>query len=156
MSFFKKTLFFILIISIMLLLHHVFRTALASLFLAPLSIAIFLGTFAPAPVAIIAVFALLAELLTTLPFGTMLIVFAVPFFSQWIMKSPEPDITWKFFFATTLAVLLQILVILLSKNGFHTLLLQHIPITIALTQLIFTSVGTYILIVIYHEFSSRI
>ncbi|MCE9643553.1 MAG: hypothetical protein K8Q97_04580 [Candidatus Andersenbacteria bacterium] len=140
----------------MLLLHHFFRYSTASLFLAPLGISFLLATISPAPVITIAIAALACELLSTLIFGSMIVVFSIPFFVQWLMKNPEVGITWKFFFTTFLCVTLQIIAIIIAKTGLHAPALQSIPFGIIGIQLACTSIITYVITVAFHEYTSRL
>lgn len=140
----------------MLVLHHFFRYATASLFIAPIGIAYLLAIISPAPVILITICAIGSELLTTLPFGSMIVLFAVPFAMQWLMKYPEVDITWKFFFTTVLCVALQIIVFLVAKNGVHIPRAEEIPFAIIGLQLVCTSAATYAISIAYHEYTSRI
>ena len=152
----RKLLTLIAAIACLLLLHHFFRYSTASMFLAPLGISFLLATISPAPVIIIAIAALVCELLSTLIFGSMIIVFAIPFFVQWLMKIPEVSITWKFFFTTFLCVTLQIIAIIISKTGLHAPVLQSIPFGIIGIQLVCTSIITYVITVAFHEYTSRL
>lgn len=140
----------------MFIIHHFFRYTTASLFIAPIGIACLLAIISPAPVTYIALFAIVSELLTTLPFGSMIVVFAIPFAVQWLMKSPEVDITWKFFFTTVLCVALQIFALVIAKNGLHIPRPEEIPFTIIGLQFICTGIITYAISVAYHEYTSRI
>jgi len=138
----------------MLLLHHIFRYDTVSLFLAPAGIAIILASIAPAPVFFIATSALLFELLSTLPFGSMLIIFMMPFATQWLWKSPETNLSWKYFFMTCATVTLQITFLIAIKNISHSFSLYAIPLPIASMQIICTSIASYGLAVALHELSA--
>ncbi len=152
----RQFLAVIVAIACMFALHHFLRYNTASIFLAPLGISFLLATISPAPVVIIAIAAIVCELISTLIFGSIVVLFAIPFFVQWLMRNPEPGITWKFFFTTFLCVTLQIIAIVIAKTGFHVPALHSIPFGIIGIQLACTSIITYIITAVFHEHTSRL
>ena len=153
---FVRALFLTGVLGCMILAHIFIRHDTASIFLAPAGKSILLASITPAPVVLLIIIALIFELMSTLPFGTILAVFAIPFIVQWALRFPETDFSWKFFFMTTLSVILQIAFLVAVKNIFHPLSIYEFPFGIISMQIICTSIFTYGIAAFYHEFSSRV
>lgn len=132
-------------------LHSVVRYHTASLFLLPVSISIFIATATALPAMSILLIALLAELFSALPQGSMLLVFFIPFFTRYFMPWAVPNASWKFFAYVGITVTLQIIALVAIHTIGPDMRSTALPISIALLQIFGTSVSTYIVSIIYYE-----
>ncbi|HSX25333.1 MAG TPA: hypothetical protein VLG69_05185 [Candidatus Andersenbacteria bacterium] len=137
-------------------LHVVFRYHTASFFVAPIGISLLLASIAPAPFTLIIIMAFLCELVSTLPFGTIFALFTIPFIVQWVARWPQTDFSWKFFLITLSSVLLQLIFLIVIKNVFHPFSINAIPFGIIGMQFFCTSILSFFISAMYHEFSSRV
>ncbi len=143
-------------IGCMALLHVYIHHDTASLFLAPVGISILLASINPAPMVLILIVALFFELISTLPFGTIFILFAIPFIIQWIVRLSVTGISWKFFFITLFSTIFEIIFFVIAKTIFHPLSIYAIPFGIVSMQIVCTGLMTFFIAALYHEYSSRV
>lgn len=132
-------------------LHSVVQYHTASLFLLPVSISIFIATAAALPAMSILLIAIIAELFSALPQGSMLLVFFIPFFTRYLMPWALPNASWKFFAYVGLTVTLQIIMLVFIYSIGTAMRSTALPISIALLQILGTSVSTYIVSIICYE-----
>lgn len=141
----------LLCILTLLALHSVVRHHVASVFLAPVSIPILIATAIPLPAILIGLILIFMELLSSLPQGSMLLIFFIPFFTRYLMPWAIPSASWKFLsyicITVTIQILTLILILLISTN----MSIYAIPFFIALMQIIGTSVSAFVLALLCYE-----
>lgn len=141
-------------ITVLAVLHHMFVYYMASLVLFPVSIAWFLASISPMPVVVMGIFSIILELVSSLPFGTMIGVISLPTVSKYITHT-NTDFTWKYFLELLIGISISITAIIFIKNGFHLTPFSSIPFTIAGLQIICTTISTFIVSILFHEYTSR-
>lgn len=138
-----------------LLLHSMARYQMASLFLAPATLAILFATALPIPTVLLGVIALLFEVFSSIPQSGMLLIFLIPFATRRVRPWSVPDITWKFFAYVVGTVALQLLTLVVIQQMGISIQVSTIPFFILLLQLIATSGSTFIFSLICHEIRNR-
>lgn len=152
----KKALLLLGLLALMLIAHVFSQYMLFSLFSAVLSIPLMIMLITPLPTPLLVITFILLELFSSLPHGSMLAMFLVPYAVLFIWKNLKVDLSWKFLLGTTLIVTLQsaaLLCIVALTDPAHAL---DIPWKILLMQILITSFGTFAISFIYHEYSERL
>lgn len=138
-------------IFVLILLHSIVRYHIASVFLLPISIPILIATAIPLPTIAIGFVLILLELFSSLPQGSMLLVFLIPFFTQYMMPWATPVASWKFFGYVGITVCLQLFLLIgISLFDMH-ITLTTIPLSVTILQIIGTSVSTFISAILCYE-----
>ncbi len=127
-----------------------------SLFQIVTSIPLFLLLLSPAPAALIALTFILLELFSSLPYGSMVFMFGIPYVVLFFWKKFRVELSWKFFFGVLLIITLQTIALLCILALMNTSEALQIPWFIATLQILITSTLTFILSFIYHEYSARL
>ncbi len=152
----KKALLLAGLLLLILLAHIFSRYMLFSLFSAVMSIPLMIMLITPLRTALAVCTFIILELFSSLPQGSMVFMFLVPYIVLFLWKNLKADLSWKFFFGTTLIVTLQsaaLLCIVALTDLAHAI---QIPWILVLMQIAITSSGTFALAFIYHEYSERL
>lgn len=150
----KKLAFFIGMIMLAVFGHIVTQYHTTSLFLAPASIPLLIILIDPLPIiAVIGAFFVL-DIYSTLPQGSMLFMFLIPFAMRWLWGNIFADLAWKFFFFVLSTITLQIAALAIISFGGAGSAFAAIPWGVLILQAAITSIMTFILAFIYHEYSS--
>ncbi len=150
--------FGISLLSILLLavLHSAVRFHIASVFLAPASIPILLATAIPLPILVVVLIAVVLELLSSMPQGSMFVIFLIPFFTRHFMPWAIPDASWKFLLYVSGTVCLQVItlvgIILFTTHA----TLYAIPFSTALLQIVSTTGSAFVLAIVCFELRNRL
>lgn len=145
--------FFIPLVCIIaiLALHSMARYQIASLFVAPIALSILFATALPLPVILLGIIVLAFEVFSSVPQGSMLLTFLIPFATRRASSWSTPDATWKFFAYIVVTVFVQLVVLTLVSRGGLLTTTSAIPFSILLLQLLATSVSTFVFSLICHE-----
>ena len=141
----KNYLLLIGILIACLLLHIAFHRYLFSLFLFPVAASFILSRVQPFPIVLGGIILALLELFSSLPQGSMVLLFCIAYSTTLIWKNVKTDITWKFFSLTLLTICVQIASLTLIARSSWAL----VPY-----QVIITGIGSWILAFVAHEHSS--
>ena len=152
----KKGLLLFGVLLTALIAHTLSQYQLFSLFHAATSIPLILMLITPLPAALIFCTFIILELFSSLPHGSMVLMFLIPYVVTYVWKKLRVELSWKFLFGILLIITLQtttlmgIVALMSATNGLD------IPWRILMMQIGITSVGTFVLSFIYHEYSNRL
>lgn len=152
----KKTLLLLSFLLLIWIANSLSQYMLFSLFSAVISIPLMIMLVTPFPAVLAGITFVLLELFSSLPQGSIALMFVIPYLVLFIWKGLKVDLSWKFLIGTTLIVTLQsaaLLCIVALTDLTHAL---QIPWHIALMQILITSFGTFALAFIYLEYSERL
>ncbi|MEK7500362.1 MAG: hypothetical protein AAB649_07230 [Patescibacteria group bacterium] len=152
----KKALLLFGLLFVAYIAHVASQYHLFSIFQIVTSVPLILLLINPAPVALIACTIIFFELFSSLPHGSTLLMFGVPYIVLFFWKKFQVELSWKFFFGVLLIITLQNIALLSIVGMLHISTAFQIPWYILTAQLIATSLGTFILSFIYHEYSARL
>jgi hypothetical protein len=152
----KKALLLLGLLALIFVAHSLSQYMLFSLFQASISIPLMIMLVTPIPTVLAALAFVFLELFSSLPQGSMLFMFLIPYLVLLLWKNLKVDLSWKFLAGTTLIVTLQsaALLCIVALTDLHHAL--QIPWHIILVQILITSFGTFALSFIYHEYSERL
>ena len=136
-------------------LHNTVRFHIASVFLAPASIPILLATAVPVPILVSVLIVVVLELLSSMPQGSMLVIFLIPFFTRHVMPWATPDASWKFLSYIASTVCLQVITLVIIMLFTTHAALYAIPFSTALLQIFGTTVSTFVLAIVCFELRGR-
>lgn len=142
---------------IVALLAHMFtQYSLFSLFQVIMSIPLMIVLITPLPAVLAVCTFIILELFSSLPQGSVVCMFLIPYLVLLFWKSLRVDLSWKFFFGVTVIIALQSISLLciLALADMQRLII--ISPSIFLLQILVTSIGTFILSFIYHEYAERL
>ncbi len=152
----KKTLLFLGLILVALFAHMLVQYRLFSIFQAIMAIPLFIMVTQPFR-KFLALFAFVAlELFSSLPPGSILLMFAIPYLVLFVWKKLRVEFSWKFLFGTTLMVTLQSLALIGILAIMDPSFALQFPWSIILMQILVTSLGSFILSFIYTEYADRL
>ncbi len=140
---------------VLLLLHSMVRYHITSPFFAPASIAILFATAIPLPALAIGITVILLELFSSLPQGSMILLFLIPLFTKYITSWATPDASLKFFGYIFSTVLLQILTLVTIGCIRNICTPFAIPFSLAILQVVATTVSTFVFALICHDTATR-
>lgn len=152
----KKRLFLLGLLWIALLAHTFSQYRLFSLFQAVESIPLLLILVTPIPAVLTVCIYLILELFSSLPQGSILPMFIIPYLVLLFWKSLHVDLSWKFFFGVLSIITLQSITLLGIVALTHPSHALDIPWHIVIGQIPITSLGTFALAFIYREYSERL
>jgi hypothetical protein len=152
----KKQLFLLGLILVSLLLHSASRYHTFSLFQAIESIPILIMLVNPTPAVLAFFIFVLLELFSSLPHGSMVLMFFIPYAVSFIWKKMRVELSWKFLGAVFLMITLQTLALVGIVSSMNIASIYSMPWNILLLQMALTTVGTFSLAFAYHEYSERI
>ncbi|MDA1169277.1 MAG: hypothetical protein O3A36_02990 [bacterium] len=152
----KKTLLLFGLLAIAGISHIFSQYNVYSLFQIISSIPLFLVLLHPAPALLIACTFILFELYSSLPLGSMVLMFAIPYIVIFFWKKFRVELSWKFFLGVLLIIILQniavfCIVALRSPDAAF-----QVSWIITSIQIIVTSSITFIISFVYHEYSQRL
>ena len=143
----KKHLIITGAILLSLVLHITFHRHLFSLFLAPASIPFILALTNPFPI-VIGIFSyLILESFSSLPQGSMILMFLIPYAMRFFWKSAHVDLSWKFFFFTLVTTFFQISALSLFVGP---------SIVMLPAQILATTASTFLLAFVCHEYTKYV
>lgn len=137
-------------------LHNTVRFHIASIFLAPASIPILLATAMSLPTLVSVLIAVILELFSSLPQGSMLAIFLIPFLTRHFMPWATPDASWKFLSYVGITVCLQVIALVSIMLVATHAGIYAVPFSTALLQIIGTTVSTFVLAIGCFELRSRL
>lgn len=152
----KKGLLLFGLLLIMVVAHIYSQFRLFSIFQIMTSIPLFLLLLRPAPAVLIACTFILLEIYSSLPYGSMVLMFAIPYIVIFFWKKFRVELSWKFFFGVLFIIILQNIALLSIVALSNLSKAFDISWFITSMQLLVTAIITYILSFIYQEYSARL
>ncbi|HLC49385.1 MAG TPA: hypothetical protein VJI96_03310 [Candidatus Andersenbacteria bacterium] len=148
----KRPLLFVGLLGVALIAQILSQYRLFSLFQAITSIPLMIMLITPLPAALALTAFIFLELFSSLPHGSMAIMFIIPYIVLFFWKGLKVDFSWKFFLGVMSIIILQnaALIGILAVVDFPSL--SQIPWYILAIQIPSTSAGTFALSFIYHEY----
>lgn len=131
--------------------YHMF-----SLFQGITSIPLFIMLMNPVSAPLLICTFIILELFSSLPHGSMILMFLIPYLVLLIWKKFRVELSWKFFFGVLLIITLQTMALLGIVALMNVDRALQIPWNILGMQIIITTIGTFVLSFIYHEYSDRL
>jgi len=152
----KKALLLFGLLAVAGIIHSVSQYRLFSIFQLIISVPLILALITPTPAAYIACTFIILELYSSLPHGSMILMFGIPYGILFFWKKFRVELSWKFFFGVMLIIILQNIALLSIVALMNPSTAFQIPWFILGLQIIATSLITFILSFIYHEYSERL
>lgn len=152
----KKAVLLLFLIALAGAVHSISQYYLFSLFQIITSIPLLLAFISPAPTFLVVCTFILFELYSSLPLGSMVLMFGIPYGVLFVWKKLKVELSWKYFFGVLLIILLQniaLFCIVAVSNGNA---LSGFSWFVSSMQLLVTTSVTFALSFIYHEYSQRL
>ncbi len=152
----KKFFLLIALLALALLANTLTQYHMFSLFQALFSIPLMIMLINPFPVVLALCTWIVLELFSSLPSGSILLMFAIPYLVLFFWKSITPDFSLKSLLGITAIIALQSITLLCILALMNPQTALQIPVLLMFAQLLITSLGTFVLSFVYREYSARL
>lgn len=152
----KKKLLLFGLLAVAFFTHVLSQYQMFSLFLLITSVPLFIILITPVPALLIFSTFIVLELFSSLPHGSMALMFVIPYIVTHVWKKLQVEFSWKFLYGIFVIITLQTAALTGIVSLMNVDRALELPWNILAMQIFITSLGTFILAFIYKEYSERL